>query len=434
LLLFYYTCRSLYQSLIDFVFDINISLPVRYIFVIIAVLLPVISEAQLSAPGMSAVRYTSYPSAPEVKDPVYIYCNTSGSQNGTLVANSPGGTGPFNYSWYKWSDITKSFSIFIKTEPGVSTSSANNLEEGGYNVIISGGFDTSLVGWIFIDKPYSLAQLRNRTCDYVALKGTAAIDTFYYRDPFDGVPLKLPNIVSFLWSSDPVSSIPFPDVNIDPLTGIPPLVDVIYKLEVSDSFGCISQSTFDYESIHVKAEFSVDPDNGEAPLEVSFIDESIRGSSYTWEFGDGKDSISHEINPEPHIYYKPGEYSVKLTIESDLHCIDSMRFDKIVVDPSDLDIPNVFTPNGDTHNDYFIVDSKSLRFISVEVFSRSGIKVYSFYGEGERLNEWQGWDGYVNKSSIKATPGIYFYIIRALGWDDVVYDSKEFRGTLYLYR
>ena len=69
----------------------------------------------------------------------------------------------------------------------------------------------------------------------------------------------------------------------------------------------------------------------------------------------------------------PGEYSVKLTIESDLHCIDSMRFDKIVVDPSQLIIPNVFTPDGDGLNDYFMVESKSLRMISMEVFSRSGI-------------------------------------------------------------
>ena len=109
-------------------------------------------------------------------------------------------------------------------------------------LILSGGFDTSLVGWIFIDKPFSLAQLQNRTCDYVALKGTAAIDTFYYSDPANGDPLELSNGINFLWSSDPASSIPFPDLEINPQTFNPPLVDVTYKLQVSDSFGCISQS------------------------------------------------------------------------------------------------------------------------------------------------------------------------------------------------
>ena len=404
----------------------------RYFFLIIALLLSSISEAQLSAPEMSAVRYTTYPSAPGVKDPVFIFCNGSGSQKGALDASSPGGTGPFNFSWYKWSDVTKGFTVFLKTESGVSTSSSDNLDEGGYRVIISGGFDTSLVGWIFIDKPFSSAELLNRTCEYVALKGKAAIDTFYYKDPSNGNPIKLTNGVKFLWSSEPISSIPFPDYELNPQTFDPPLVDVTYNLQVSDSFGCITESSFYYESIHVKADFSVDPDKGEAPLEVAFIDNSVRGLKYKWEFGD--DTISRLNNPEPHIYYKPGEYTVKLTIESELFCIDSMRFDKIVVDPSELDIPNVFTPDGDGLNDNFMVASKSLRFISVEVFSRSGLNVYSYYGDGERLREWQGWDGNVNNSSIKASPGVYFYIIRAYGWDDVDYDSKEYRGFVYLYR
>jgi gliding motility-associated-like protein len=111
-----------------------------------------------------------------------------------------------------------------------------------------------------------------------------------------------------------------------------------------------------------------------------------------------------------------------------------MQFDKIVVDPSKLDIPNVFTPDGDGLNDNFMVESKSLQYISVEIFSRSGLRVYSFYGEGEKLREWQGWDGNVNNSSRKASAGVYFYFIRARGWDDVNYDSKEQRGFVYLYR
>lgn len=419
----------------------------RYFFLILAVLLPVITEAQLSAPGMSAVRYTSYPSAPSVKDPVFIYCNASGSQKGTLNASSPGGTGPFNFSWYKWSDNTKSFSIFLKTESAVTTSLSDNLDEGGYQVTISGGFDTTLVGWIFLDKPYSLAALQNRTCNYVALKGKVAIDPFYYKNPSNGDSIKLPNVVKFLWSSDPASIIPFPDFDTIPQIFIPPLVDVTYKLQVSDSFGCISESSFFNESIRAKADFSVDPDKGEAPLEVSFTDKSIRGSlKYTWEFGDkpldgkktlpwiiAKDSLWVLSTPFTHIYYKPGEYSAKLTIESELHCIDTMVI-KIVVDISELHIPNVFTPDGDGLNDRFIVESKSLRYISVEVFSQSGMKVYNFYGEGENLRTWEGWDGNVNTSSIKASPGIYFYIIHGYGWDDIDYNGKEYRGFVYLYR
>ncbi|MBE0674654.1 MAG: hypothetical protein IH591_08340, partial [Bacteroidales bacterium] len=60
--------------------------------------------------------------------------------------------------------------------------------------------------------------------------------------------------------------------------------------------------------------------------------------------------------------------------------------------------------------------------------------VYSFRGEGDRLRDWPGWNGNVNESSVKAAPGVYFYVIRAIGWDNVVYETKEHRGFLYLYR
>jgi gliding motility-associated-like protein len=414
-----------------------------------------ISTAQLSAPGMSAVRYTSYPSAPTVKDPVFIYCNASGSQKGTLNLTSPGGTPPFSYSWYKWNNISNNFIVI----PGAITSSINNLDEGGYKVKISGGIDTNFVAWIFFDKPpLAVAGLQQQLCDRIALHGdsAASIHKFYYKDINNGSTVSLKNEITFLWSSDPSSFIPSPDYYINPIiVNVPPpfkvyrlpLEDVTYKLKVN-SIGCTSESSFLYKSIHVKADFSVDPDKGEAPLDVTFTDKSVRGTKkYTWEFGDktmdGKKPLSWIINkdslwilgsPFTHTYYKPGEYSVKLTIESDLNCIDSMRFDKIVVDPSKLDIPNVFTPDGDGLNDNFIVESKSLRLLSVEVFSRSGMKVYAFYGEGEKLRDWQGWDGNVNNSSIKASTGVYFYIIRAYGWDNVDYNSKEQRGFVYLYR
>jgi gliding motility-associated-like protein len=406
---------------------------VRYLLLVIALFLPLIAGAQLTAPGAGAVRYTSYPASP-AKDPVFIYCNTTGAEKGTLNAVSPGGTAPFNFAWYMWSDVTKSFSIPVKTETGVATSSAANLAEGGYQVVISGGYSATLTGWIFIDKPYATAELMNRTCDYVALKGLAAVDTFFYRNPAGGAKIKLPNGYNFMWSSTPSSAIPFPDLEINPITYSPPLVDVKYKLQVTDSFGCASSSSFDYTSIHVKAEFTPDPTKGEAPLEVSFTDKSVHGYIYKWEFGDGKDSISSLKDPPPHIYYKPGEYTVKLTIESELHCIDSIRFDKIVVEPSELNIPNVFTPDGDGLNDFFMVNSKSLKMISVEVFSRSGLKVYGFYGEGERLRDWTGWDGNINNTSIKAATGVYFFKIRAYGWDDIDYNGKEHRGFVYLYR
>lgn len=392
----------------------------------------------MTSSGASSVRYTSYPSSTGVLDPIFFYCNINGTERGNLSASRPGKTGLFNFTWYKWSDATTSFSIPAGVENGVSSSTINTLLEGGYKVDIdiAGVYDTSLVGWIFFDKkPIVEAKLSNplKNCYYVGLSGTFSytVNTFTCSDIVTGAPVVIPNEKTFMWSSSPGSVIPNPNSELSPTTYVPPLEDVTYKLTLN-SLGCTNESSFFYESIHVKADFTVDPDKGEAPLKVTFSDKSVRGSTYLWEFGDDSTSILKE--PPPHIYYRPGEYSVKLTVESEQHCVASKSFEKVVVDPSKLEIPNVFTPDGDGLNDYFIVEGTSLRTINVEIFSRSGMLVYSFYGEGQKLAEWLGWDGNINNSARKAAPGVYFYIIRARGWDDEIYDDKKYRGFFYLYR
>jgi gliding motility-associated-like protein len=374
---------------------------------------------------------TDYPATPR-HDPVFIFCVSGAGDTGSLTAASPGGTAPFTFVWTMYDPATNSYSIPVKTEAGV-TSTASGLAEGGYKVSISdgSGYSTDLYAWVNLDKPFANAALMNFTCDYVALDGTKAPDNFNYYDPSTGIPRRLPNGVKHLWSSTPASAIPYPDLEIDPVTFSPPLVDVTYTLQVTDSFGCSSSSSFDYKSIHVKADFTAEPTQGEAPLEVTFTDKSVRAFHYTWKFGD--DSISVLPDPGTHTYYVPGVYYAVLTIESELTCTDTDSI-KITVDPSSLQIPNVFTPNDDGINDFFIPEKKSLRYVSLQIYAKSGHRVYSYEGEGEKLQEWQGWDGKVNNSERRATPGTYYYVMRAVGYDDIEYKGKEYRGALYLFR
>lgn len=388
------------------------------------------ARGQITAPGSTATRYTNYSSTGS-NDPVFVFCNYDGSTTGRLIANSPGGTGPFDFIWTRWDESTSGFTIPLAQQSNVMSSEIAGLAEGGYRVEISdgGSYNEVLTAWVHLDKPVSVASLRDFKCNYVALSGFAAIDTFYYADVNTGTPIQLPNDYRFRWSSDPESSIPYPEIEINPQTFSPPLEDVWYNLHVTDSFGCQADSSFFYESIHVDADFEIDPGQGEAPLEVFITDNSVRAHSYRWEFGD--DSVSYLADPVSHTYYKPGTYTLSLFIESDQFCSDSLSH-KIIVEPSSLNIPNVFTPDGDGINDFFLVDNKSLRSIFVQVFSRNGQRVYVFEGYGDALKDWQGWDGTIGSS--RASPGVYYYIIRARGWDDVVYEGKEFRGFLYLYR
>lgn len=427
----YYTCIQLYQTTgFSVIFQTNQQKRVKTYISIILLAGSLTAQAQIIAPGSAATRYTDYPSTNH-SDPVFIFCHSDGHSSATLSATSPGGTGPFDFTWTRWNKLTSDFSTAVYAQSGVMSSQADDLEEGGYRVEISdaGGWDTVLTAWVHIDKPVAHAGLNDFKCNYVALSGYAASDDFYYSDINSGDSVLLANDFRFKWSSRPESSIPYPELDISPVTFDPPLEDVWYNLHVTDSFGCSADSSFFYESIHVKADFDVEPDRGEAPLEVFIADNSTRASTYIWEFGN--DSLSYLPEPFSHTYYIPGNYTIRLFIESNQFCKDSASANITVV-PSSLNIPNVFTPDGDSNNDFFYVDNESLRSISVQIFSKSGQRVYVFDGNGDALKEWQGWDGTIGSS--KASPGIYFYIIRASGWDDVVYDGSEHRGFFYLYR
>ena len=68
-----------------------------------------------------------------------------------------------------------------------------------------------------------------------------------------------------------------------------------------------------------EADFYGEPTSGIAPLFVQFTDESVSGSSpitsWFWDFGDGNNST---IQNPYHMYQEPGDYSVMLTVTSNI--------------------------------------------------------------------------------------------------------------------
>ena len=384
--------------------------------------------AQITAPGCNATRHTQYPVTPR-KDSVFIFCASS-SGTGTLYAASPGGTPPFTFTWTQYDNVSKSFVIPVLTVTGI-TSTAPSLGSGGYRVHITDnfGYDTYLYAWVDISDPGAKAALKNSTCYYVALDGTSGLKKFYYYDPSTGAETVLPNSLTYLWTSDPESTIP-PNTE-DPIISTPPLANETYTFRVTDEFGCTASASFYYESYHVKADFTATPDQGDAPLEVTFTNSSVRDDKCTWDFGD--DSISYLPDPPAHIYYVPGTYTITLHVESDKFCEDTYT-SQIVVNPSALEMPNVFSPNGDGINDYLVPEKASLKFVEMDVYSKGGQRVYHYNGDGESLSDWKGWDGNILNSNRKAEPGVYYYVIRAKGWDEKKYSGAAYRGVVYLYR
>ena len=110
-----------------------------------------------------------------------------------------------------------------------------------------------------------------------------------------------------------------------------------------------------------------------------------------------------------------GKYNVVLSVKNNDDCLytDSVE---INVNESLLEVPNVFTPNGDGVNDVFYVTYRSLASFHCWIYNNWGKLAY------EWTNPERGWDGRVGGK--KAPSGTYFYIIKAKGTDGVNYNLK----------
>jgi gliding motility-associated-like protein len=89
----------------------------------------------------------------------------------------------------------------------------------------------------------------------------------------------------------------------------------------------------------------------------------------------------------------------------------------------DLEIPNVFTPNGDGFNDHFMIRNPNQVHYMLDVYSRWGNLVF-------QGNQNYFWDGTFNGEL--APGGTYFYVLKATTPDGTY--SKEFQGTVTILR
>lgn len=202
-----------------------------------------------------------------------------------------------------------------------------------------------------------------------------------------------------------------------------PVVDQpgIYTLTVTNPVtGCTSTSTVAIVNTTVVAGFTSDVTTGVAPLTVNLTNTSTGAINYSWNFGNGSTSIQTNTAA---IYNSSGTFTIIL-IASSGTCSDSASLVIVVNDDLNIEIPNVFTPNGDGTNDLFTINTTGVKEITLEIYNRWGQKMYEFTGPKA------AWDGICNNGN-KATDGTYFYFVKAIGYSD-----KEItkNGTIGLYR
>jgi len=146
------------------------------------------------------------------------------------------------------------------------------------------------------------------------------------------------------------------------------------------------------------------------------------GTTYTflWDFeGVGSGTGQREIITFP----SADTFQVSLTVSDNYGCT-STSIKKVDV-YEHIQVQNIFTPNEDNTNDFFIVSNSGGFPLKLRIFTRAGILVYE--AEGSTLT----WDG-STASGLKVKSGIYFYSLEALSGDPNKRYTKA--GFLYLYR
>lgn len=206
----------------------------------------------------------------------------------------------------------------------------------------------------------------------------------------------------------------------------------IYRIKVTNTVnGCYATADVSVTIGILTASINPSRKDGYAPLGVSFYNfsESSTGSGGIksfWNFGNGTYSVTNSTGEIPLCNYtQPGNYDVTVFVTKGL-CIDTVKMDILVDVPSAVEIPNLFTPNGDGVNDIFFLKTASLSEITIRIFDRWGNLVY--YTETENGNI--AWDG-KNYSGKDVAEGVYYYTLKASGKDG---NSFEKKGNVTIVR
>lgn len=208
----------------------------------------------------------------------------------------------------------------------------------------------------------------------------------------------------------------------------------LLKVTDSDQSHCIAKS-YEIKVLTLpKIDFTMDPPDTvyltKPYLNVAFPDTSQQHlTSWEWNFGDST-KVSN-LNPYQHTYAKTGRFLVSLKY-FDLNGCDTTVKDSITVKVAKLKIPNIFTPNGDGSNDYFVVQVEGDASLDINeiylktelvIVNRWGRKVFSESPYISKDKE-SGWDGK------GVADGVYFYVLTLQG----LYESEVYKGSITILR
>ena len=371
--------------------------------------------------------------------------------NASTITYTGAGT---NFNWYKFSDTNTSISNLKYLSPEDST---------GYLLEVDGKKTAIWVIDYKIHKAkftsFEMDTTTANQCKELKLLLNGSIPTLNFQTS-KGNKGTLPRnfkikYKTMAWSANDwksidtteIVSLPTPEINVQA-----PLCNTTFTLsgdQYDTDFGNIPDSikSTSYDAVAVKCNLTsittirtetneasrpslATQLEGSAPLDIQFLSNASEAVKYyRWSFQNltTKDSLFRNDQDQRYSFTVAGRYKVHLKASNDV-CSDTASI-YVTVSESNLQVPNVFTPNGDGINDEFRVAYKSIVRFHCWVYNRWGRAVF------EWTDPQKGWDGTIG--SAKAASGPYFYVIEAYGSDlDAKGAQKKYllKGDINLLR
>ena len=243
-----------------------------------------------------------------------------------------------------------------------------------------------------------------------------------------------PAISTYNWDFDDGSF----DVTKDPTHTFNTVKSFAVKLKITSEKGCdttIGPMPIDVYPIPV-ADFTPNPNNSTTAALPRFKfnndskvlpDLGSKLVSHSWDFGDLNVDTDTSTMLHPEYYYTSdtGTYFVRLIVESNYGCRDTI-IKPVIIGPDILVfIPNVFSPDGAGPflNDKFTVFASGYTTYQILIFNRWGERLY----QSNKLEE--PWDGYYNGELCQMDA--YVYQVNITSFSGELY---KYNGTVILLR